>query len=314
MLSTFVSVPALTNAPSVTSSLPAGEVDDVGAAQRLAQGDRRSAALPPSNVSMFATVMELAKLPRTSLSLPTPRSTDASNSCAPERDGVGAGAANQRLDVAQRTGVGEVPKRELVVAGAEIDDGRCPSAVTRETLSAAPPPMTVSTLPTVSVLDAFASVSPSLPPARSTEALDVAEPRTMWSAQRIAGDGFGVRHCRRVGEVAELHRVEASAQIERPFEICVAKCNPDRRRSCQRQVSTPSKPCRCWRTLRASAYRRCLRPRLIEFALLSAAPIVTVSAAVPPVSVSVFETVSVLAKLPRVRVSEPEPRSTVLDL
>ncbi len=40
-------------------------------------------------------------------------------------------AANQRLDVGDRAGVGEVAERQVVVAGTEVDAGRCAMAAPR---------------------------------------------------------------------------------------------------------------------------------------------------------------------------------------
>ena len=57
---------------------------------------------------------------RVSLSVPAPRSTDPLVSGG-EGDDVGAGAADEGLDVADGAGVGGFAKGELVGAGAEVD-------------------------------------------------------------------------------------------------------------------------------------------------------------------------------------------------
>ena len=80
-----------------------------------------SAPVPPVMVSVLATVAVLAKLPKVSVSLPAPRSMEALAAAALEGDGVGAGAADDGLDVGGRDGVGAVGEGQLVAAGAEID-------------------------------------------------------------------------------------------------------------------------------------------------------------------------------------------------
>ena len=80
-----------------------------------------SLPVPPVMVSVLATVAELAKLPRVRVSVPAPRSMEPLVRAVASVIGVGAGAADQGLDVGDGAGVGDGGEGELVGAGAEVD-------------------------------------------------------------------------------------------------------------------------------------------------------------------------------------------------
>ena len=127
-------VPFTSAVPSVTVSVPVppitclhivdgagvaavGEGQLVGARRRDRPTSRWSSALPrvmvslpvpPVMVSVLATVAVLVKLPKVRMSLPAPRSMERIGGGGAERDGVGAGAADQRVDVLDGAGVGGV--------------------------------------------------------------------------------------------------------------------------------------------------------------------------------------------------------------
>ena len=72
-------------------------------------------------VSVLATVAELAKLPKVSVSLPPPRSIEALAAATPSVIGIVAGAAADGLGVDDGCGVVAVGQGQAVAAGAEID-------------------------------------------------------------------------------------------------------------------------------------------------------------------------------------------------
>ena len=118
-------------------------------------------------VSTLATVAVLAKLPKVSVSLPAPRSMLALLGGGAQGDGVGAGAADQRADVAYRAGVGAVGRVSVLVPLPRSTDMPVVSAVPRVMVSVPLPPVSVSTLPTVAVLVKLPRFSVSLPLPRS---------------------------------------------------------------------------------------------------------------------------------------------------
>ena len=119
-VSTLLTVPVLAPFAKVSLLAPAPRSTDIAVVSAVPRV-MVSAPVPPVMVSMLETVAVLAKLPKVSVSLPAPRSIEPLATAAREGDGVGAGAADDGLDVGDRDGVGAVCQRELVAAGAEVD-------------------------------------------------------------------------------------------------------------------------------------------------------------------------------------------------
>ena len=122
-VSTFETEPVLSKLPSVSVSLPAPRsmlLELVSSAPSVMV----SALLPPMSVSTFETVDVVGEVAERQRVAAVAEIDRALGDLRRERDGVGARAADQRLDVRERAGVGEIAEGQLVVARAEIDAAR----------------------------------------------------------------------------------------------------------------------------------------------------------------------------------------------
>ena len=220
----------------------------------------------------------LAKLPSVSLSVPSPRSTEALEAASTERDGVGARAADQRLDVRDRSRCWRSRRGQLVGAGAEVDALRADERRAERERVGAEPPTSVSTFEIVAVLAKLPSVSLSVPEPRSIVAFEAQRRERDRVGARAADDALDVRDRRRVGEVAEASRVSAPVprSIE-TFETCVAERDGVGAGAADQRLDVRDRA----RVLEVAERRacRCRSRDRCCWPCLSAAPSVTVSAA-----------------------------------
>ena len=179
-VSTFETEPVFSKAPSdslsepeprsmlslVVSTVPSGTV---------------SAFEPPTMLSTFEIVTDVGRRAERHLIGAVAEIDQALRDLSREGDDVGAGAANERLDVRDRAGVGRVGERQLVVTGAEIEAARRMSAAPSVTVSACAPPTSDSTLETVRTLAKLPSVSLSDPEPRSIVIFEAMSPSVMVS-------------------------------------------------------------------------------------------------------------------------------------
>ena len=96
---TLLTVPVLATLARVSLLPPAPRSTDMAVVSAVASV-MVSLPVPPVMVSVLATVAVLVKLPKVSVSLPAPRSIAGVGRGGAQGDGVGAGAADQRADVA----------------------------------------------------------------------------------------------------------------------------------------------------------------------------------------------------------------------
>ena len=174
-----------------------------------------SAPAPPTMVSILAAVMEVGAVGESELVAAGAEIDGAAGQAVLQGDGIGAGATDQRVDVADGAGVGEVAKGQACWSRCRIDlhrrwRGRCSGV----TVSLPVPPAMVSVLATVAELVAAAKVSVSLPAPRSMEPPVATVLRVMASSPEAADQGVDVadrsRCCRRPARVSLLTPVPRS--------------------------------------------------------------------------------------------------------
>ena len=181
IVSTFATEPVLSNAPSVSVSLPEPRlmiVEAVRAAPSVIESASRAADdgldVPDrrgvGEVAEHHHVVAVAEIDR------------GLGDLVREGDRIGARAAHHRLDVGHRESVGEVAEGQLVQPAPPSTE---PFEIWAESVSVSTPvpPMIVSTLEIEATLAKLPSVRVSLPAPRSMEALEAIALRVIVSAR-----------------------------------------------------------------------------------------------------------------------------------
>ena len=159
MVSMLATVAVLAKPPRVSASLPAPR--SIEALAAAAVRVTVSAPVPPVTVSMLARRGTVGAVGEGQRVAAGGEVDGAGGERGAEGDGVGAGAADHGLDVAERAGIGRVGQGQLVRPGAEVDLHRGGQRGAKGEVSAAVPPVMVSTLATLAVLAKLPRVSTS---------------------------------------------------------------------------------------------------------------------------------------------------------